>query len=106
MAKLHKLLLVRAASSNSTLLDRIGVSHFLEGDPLSISPRTWADEAGVSHYGYKLKDISLKEVTELEKWIAGNAPEAITLHNMDPEADDPLAQTLDSVGLRINESAE
>lgn len=104
--KLYRLLLVRKASARSTLLDRMGASKFLEGEPINVSPRTWPDEAGVSHYGYRLKDISLKELQELEKWIADNDPEAITFHSYDSEANEPLTEALNSVGLRVNEAVE
>lgn len=106
MAKLNKLLLVRKASARSTLLDRMNVSRFVEGEPLNISPKTWPDEAGISHYGYVLKDISVKELNQLQDWISNNDPEAVTVQDYNVEADNPLESALAYVGLRINEAAE
>jgi hypothetical protein len=96
---IHKLLLVRVGDMRSDLVDQAGVRAFA-GSPLNVSPLAWSDEAGLSHYGFELKDLKLKDVESLRKWA--NGQNGVTL--LDHEGD--VAATLATVGLRINESAE
>lgn len=103
---LNKLLLVRKAAARSTLLDRMGASKFSSGEPVAVSPLTWDIEAGHSHYAYLLKDMTVKDLAELDKWVKENEPEALTFHTIDLEAEAPVVAVLEKIGLRINEAAE
>jgi hypothetical protein len=103
---LTKLLLVRKGSVKSTLLSRMGADKFSEGDPIPVSPRTWSDENGLSHYGYLLQKMSNQDIKGIEKWIRENDPDAMRLYDYDTEADNPLETALGNVGLRVNESGE
>lgn len=101
--KINKLLLIRKASIRSTLLERMGVSKFAAEKPIAVSPKTWADENGESHYAYVLTGMSVGELKELEKWISLNLGEEATLHNF-PDEKNNVIDALSAVGLRINES--
>lgn len=98
---IQKLLLVRTANSKSTLLDSSGVKSFA-GEPIPVSPLSWNDEAGLSHWGFELKGMKLKDFQALEKW-AGTA-EGVSIIEHSEGGD--VATTLAGVGLRINKSAE
>lgn len=110
--KLTKLMLVRKAAAKATLLEQMGASKFIQGGEspkvLNVSPISWHEEAGLSHYGFILnQDFSLKDLEALEKWCKENEPTgAITFHNVDLESADPIKDALAYVGLRINEVAE
>lgn len=109
MPKINKLMLVRKAAVNSTLLDRMGASKFLKGEPVAVSPQTWNDEAGESHYAYSLQGMLIKDLAELDNWIQANEPTgAISFHELNDEADKPIdiEAALARVGLRINEAVE
>lgn len=95
---IQKLLLVRKNNSRSDLLKSAGVDAFA-GEPLNVSPKAWRDEDGLSHYGFALKDLPLKEFESLEDFCDVN--DGLTL--LDHEGD--VNATLASVGLRINKSA-
>ena len=98
---ISKLLLVRQSEIDSTLVERAGCSAFVVGDPLKISPISWGDEDGLSHYGFVLQKMKLDDLKELEKWIAKNGSEGVSLHEFDESVDKSIA----NVGLRINKSA-
>lgn len=104
---INKLFLVRTADIDSSLTDRAGVQAFLKGKPIPISPLTWREEDGLSHWGFILGDIRpLKVLKDLEAWVQRNAsnPESpgITLHDYDPEKG--VEDTLSGLGLRVNEA--
>lgn len=100
---IQKLLLVRIANSKSDLLDTAGVKSFA-GDPIPVSPISqkagWNDEAGLSHWGFELKGMKLKDFQALEKWA--ETADGVTVLNHESDVTTALA----GVGLRINKSAE
>jgi hypothetical protein len=96
---INKLLLVRKANSKSNLLEEAGVSQFLKGDPLKVSPLAWHEEAGISHYGHILANLKLDDLNKLLEWAL--ATEGTTVLDYD---NDTVA-TLKLVGLRVNEAA-
>lgn len=98
---IQKLLLVRTANSKSDLLDSAKVKSFA-GEPIPVSPLSWNDEAGLSHWGFELKDMKLKDFQALEKWA--ETADGVTV--LSHEDGSNVAATLAGVGLRINKSAE
>lgn len=96
---INKLLLVRVKFSRADLVDSAGVKSFA-GEPLNISPLAWNDEAGLSHYGWELKDLKLKDFQALEKWAGATEGVSVIEHTGD------VTESLAAVGLRINKSAE
>lgn len=72
------------------------------GKPLLISPKAWREEEGLSHHGYILDGLKLKQLAMLE---TDETPELTPL-----ELKDTSPATIDaallSVGLRINSLAE
>lgn len=98
---INKLLLVRQTDIDSSLTERAGVGAFLKGKPLPVSPLTWREEDGLSHYGFVLEGMKLADLKELEDWIKRNGSEGVTLH----EHEGDVAATLAGVGLRVNDAA-
>lgn len=98
---IKKLLLVRKANSKSTLLEEAGVAAFAKGKPLQVSPLKWREEDGISHFGYVLNDVKLKELTSLNDYIAAN--EGLTAVDL---IDNNVDKTLENYGLRQNKAAE
>lgn len=96
---IKKLLLVRKNDVESDLPDKAGLTPFLKGKPLPVSPKVWAEESGLSHYAYPL-ELKLKDFEKLQKWV--NDHPASTLLDVSSNADDALA----GVGLRVHPSAE
>lgn len=98
---IQKLLLVRVQAMRSTLLETAGLKPFA-GEPICVSPRAWADEAGLSHYGFVLNGLKLKDWQELQKWDE-TTPDVTVLEH---EEGADVEATLATAGLRINKSAE
>jgi hypothetical protein len=95
---IQKLLLVRLIDSRPDLLDQAGVKA-IAGDPIPVSPVAWNDESGLSHWGFEVIGLSLKQWQDFEKWAEVHGGVTILAHDGD------VKKTLATVGLRINESA-
>lgn len=103
MAKtIKRVLLAQVKYASSTLLDALGVSQFKVGDPYSISPTAWDEEAGLTHYGYVLELPKLQDKQNLETAFAAH-PDSNHYTLLDWR--DNLDDTLASVGLRVNSLA-
>lgn len=101
MAINNKLLLIRTGKMRAQRLSDAGLDKFLKGEALPVSPKAWADEAGLSHYAFELGGFKLKDWAHLEHWVSQNGD--VTLLDMPPKF--TKEQALASVGLRVNESA-
>lgn len=99
---LNRLVLVRKANSRSTLIDESGLKGNMSGDPLNISPLSWDEEDGLSHYGYILNGLKLGDIEDLLKWAVNK--EGVTVHPIEEGVS--VDETLGSVGLRINTLAQ
>lgn len=92
---IRKLLLIRKSKMTSTFItdNKLNPS----GGILSVCPKAWEEEAGLSHYGLVL-ELKLKELDKLKAWL----PDFCTLVECkeDPET------ALDSVGLKLHPSAD
>lgn len=100
---INKLLLIRTQDIDSSLTERSGAATFVKGEPIPISPKAWNEEAGLSHYGFVLEGMKLKNLKELETWIKDNGSEGVQLHEYSP--DTGVDKALASIGLKINKSA-
>jgi hypothetical protein len=98
---INKLLIVRTANSRSSLIEEAGLAPFLKGQVINISPKDWEDESGLSHYGYVLNGLKLKDLDALTLWV-GQA-DGVTLLPLNLDSD--YVAALQAAGLRINESA-
>lgn len=108
---LKKLLLIRKKDVRANLLDQSGFAQFSKGKPIPVTPKTWNDEQGISHYGYVLEGLMLKDLEALKKWELANNTSTVLSYDKVVEEDrksreQTLEEVLDSVGLRINELAE
>jgi hypothetical protein len=94
-----KLLLVRKPNAKSSLLSDLGVSSFVVGNPISICPIAWGEEARVSHFGYQLDKLKIDDLDKLEQQL--DLADGVTLHPFDETIENSLSQ----IGLRINDAA-
>ncbi len=97
---INKLLLVRVKYVRSNLLSDLGFAGRIDGEPIPVSPLAWRDEAGLSHWGFLLLGLSLKEYKQLKEWEK-QAGFATVLELTAGDVDSALA----GVGLRVNQSA-
>lgn len=98
-AKIRKLLIVRVKYMRSGLLTEAGFAPRVQGQPLPVSPLAWKDEAGLSHWGFVLEGLTLKEFQALQAWDRAVGFATVLPLDEDPET------ALAKVGLRINEAA-
>jgi len=92
-----KILLVRKANTNADLLDQGGLTGFLKGQPLKVSPVAWNPEFGLSHYGYVLDGMKLDDLHKLAVFVDGC--EGASIVNVTNE---DIAGALESRGLHVN----
>ncbi len=106
---LTKLLIYRKNKIKSDTISGSDLASFVTGDVLNISPRTWDDAHGLSHYGFVLEGINLKKLEVLTQFEKDH-PNCTILDMYVMEDKKPKArsilETLATVGLRINELAE
>lgn len=111
---IRKLLLIRIAKARADLLAESGFAHFVKGEPLNVSPAAWDEQSGLSHYGYVLEGLKLKDLDNLRKWLDKNT-EATLLEVIqevgknrlpDDFEGDTVDYALSQVGLKINSLAE
>lgn len=95
-----KLLLIRKINVRADLLDKSGLTGFLKGQPLKISPKAWDKEHGITHYGYILENLMLKDLETLNNF-AGNQDGCSVLD----VTDNNITQALADVGLHENDLA-
>lgn len=77
-----KLVLVRQRDTRANMFNDAPFKHLIEGEPLPIKPTEHNPQSGVSHYGFLVAGLKLKDI------------EALTDFWHDPETV-PLAQVLD-----------
>lgn len=92
---IRKLLIIRKAKMRSTLLEEAEIKYV--GSPINVSPSSWREEDGLSHYGYVL-ELKLKEFQRIKAWL----PEYATLLDLPEDPETALA----TVGLRVHPDAE
>lgn len=96
-----KLVLCRVKYCSPHLLDSFAA--FVDGEPLPVLPQAWGDEDGLSHYGFTLKGMGLKDVERLREFAAKSQNGAVTVHDLgDSKKTRSAEEALASVGLRIH----
>ena len=112
MAGVKRLLLVIKKLVKAELIDEYGFTSFVTGKPIPITPLAWEPESGLSHYGYVLDGLKLKDLDKLEQFQKGYT--GVTVHEFYKTLDklgkstktlETVEQTLARVGLGINELA-
>lgn len=106
MAGVKRLLLVLKKYVRPDLLSKAGFESFCKTDPIPVSPVAWDMEAGVSHYGYLLEGLKLKDIEVLDKWIAKHGKSSALRFEKVKEDDEEREQTIEEVlapALRIND---
>lgn len=98
---IRKLLLIRKKAMKSDLIKSQGLTTFAKSEPLNVSPAAWNDEAGLSHYGFVLEGMKLKDMEKLNEWI--DTSEDTLLQDMDKDM--RPEEALAKLGLRINAAA-
>lgn len=94
-----KILLVRKINANADLLDKAGMTGFLKGQPLKVSPIAWEPEHGISHYGYVLDGMKLDDLVKLSDFVGTNEGMSLIGVRKDQET---IEDSLRSCGLREN----
>lgn len=95
----RKLLIIRKAKMRSDALATAGLSQFVEGEPLAVSPLAWQPEDGLSHWGFVLGGMKLADLEAVKAFEQANAASTLLDLPEDPET------SLASVGLRIHPAA-
>lgn len=106
---LNKLIIYRQSKVKSDTMSGSELASYVVGDVLNISPAAWADEAGLSHYGWVVEGLKLKHVKLLDDFIAVHSHATVLdlyEYRKGKKVDRSVEDTLKTVGLRINELAE
>lgn len=101
---IRKLLIIRKPQFNTDVLKEVGLDMLVQGKPLDISPKAWAEEAGLSHYGFVM-EMKLKDYEEkLKKFMNSGTKVANASTLLDLEED--VETSLSSIGLRVHPDSE
>ena len=103
---LSKLIIYRQAKIKSDTMASSSLAALISGEVLEISPSAWAMEAGLSHYGFILGGLKLKQL-DLLKQFEQEHPDATVLDLYTYGKDNKIVprsveDTLKTIGLRIN----
>lgn len=77
------------------------LASFVEGESVPISPVAWGEESGLSHWGWVLSGLKLKDLEALSKWEQ-TVGFATVLSLGDEKKPITTDEALASVGLRVN----
>ncbi len=101
MAAIRKLVLIRKGDMTSKLVAESPFKTFVKGEALNVSPsdqKAWPNEAGLSHYGFELDGMKLKDWQLVKEW--NEHPATVPALVIDIMGNVP--DTLATLGLMIN----
>lgn len=109
---IKKLLLIRKKDITSDLLDKAGLTQYVQGEPIPALPAAWGPTNDITHFGFVLH-LRLKQWLDVDKWNKDkDSPEALLLELVEKdddgkklEADKVIEVTLKTVGLRVHPEA-
>lgn len=114
MASVNRLLIIGTTQVRANLLEEEGLTQFVKGKPLPVSPLAWELESGLSHYGYELSGLKLKDLKTLEDFAAKYERATVLPYDkkvdqngkpLNPVQYESTEELLGRRGLRINELA-
>lgn len=106
-----RLLLVRMKHVRADFLEKNGIAQYVKEKPIPVFPLySWKPQHGLSHYGYILEGLLLKDIQFLAKWEQAHGNETLLVFDeIRDDKDDPKTlrlQTVDevlaAVGLQVN----
>ena len=96
-----KLVLCRVKFCRPDILGEF--AQFAQGEPLAIVPAAWGDEEGLSHYGFVLSGMGLRQVTALKEYCDASPKSSLTCHDLGSgKASRTVEEALQAVGLRLH----